>query len=96
MAAIEVRTHLYTKDKRQPFPDLAACIAALPLCEKVGADEIHVVCEDEAHGRWYQVEEVKRHLQLRPEYRCLFGLGNVDPEHGWNWVPGRHILGLQR
>lgn len=92
MATVEVRTSLYTKEKRQPFPDLAACIAALPLCEMTGADEIHVVCEDETFGRLYGVEEVKAALAKRPEWSCLFGLGNVDPEHGWNYMEGRHLL----
>ena len=98
MSAIEVRTmsYLSSKPDETRFPDLAACVAALPLCEWTGADEIICVSEGETHGRTYSVEEVKRQLGLRPWMACFQGLGNVDAEHGWNWVPGRHILGMSK
>jgi hypothetical protein len=90
MSAIEVFTPRYTKSLG--WPDFEACVAALPLCERLGATEIHVVMEGETHGRWYTVEDVKAKLRNDPGMKCLFGLGNVDPEHGLNWVPGRHLL----
>ena len=109
MARIEIRLpDPYVKEKNQVFPDLAACIAALPLVEFVNSpeqlanrggeivDELWCVGTGEAHGRVYHVEDVLRTLGLRPEWRCFFGLGNVDPEHGWNWMPGRHLLGMQK
>lgn len=93
MAAIEVRSMTYAK---HPFPELAACVAALPLCEMTGADEIHLVNEGEVMGQWFRVDDVKQALGLNPWMSCFFGLGNVDDEHGWNYVPGRHLLGVRR
>lgn len=103
MARIEIRLmEPYVKEKQQVFPDLAACIAALPLvdqCNSAGGelvDELVCIGVGETHGRVYSVEEVRQRLGLRPEWACLFGLGNVDPEHGWNWMEGRHLLGIRK
>ena len=103
MARIEIRImEPYVKEKNHVFLDLAACIAALPLVEQCNAEGGEIVDElvclgvGETHGRVYTVADVKQRLGLRPEWSCLFGLGNVDPEHGWNWMPGRHLLGVQR
>lgn len=90
MGTILVETPKYTRTLG--WPDMEACISALPLCWMTGAEEIQVKLEGETHGRKYKVEDVEQRLGMQPELCCFFGLGNVAPEHGWNLVPGAHIL----
>ena len=84
-------SYLKTRPDDTRFPDMEACVAALPLAYQHGADEIRVICEGERFGRTYTVAAVEAALGLHPHLASLQGLGNVDPAHGWNFMEGRHI-----
>ena len=74
------------------FPDLESCCMALPLAYATGADEFWVRSDGENHHRTYTINQVEEGLRNNPHMAALQGLGNVDPEHGWNFMPGRNIL----
>lgn len=92
-AYIEIRSPIYLKTKPDEtrFPDLASCITALPLAYAHGVTEFLVKAEGETHGRRYTLQQVEEAVGLNPLLSRLQGLGNVDPEFGWNYLPGRHI-----
>jgi hypothetical protein len=94
MSAIEILSMSYRSGAPDAtrFPDLESCVMGLPLAYATGADEFWVHGEGEAHHRTYSVAQVELALSRNPHMAALQGLGNVDPEHGWNFMPGRNIL----